>query len=268
MTLLDGDRQWLKSAYGSGRRVVGPENVALGALCVFDTEPRTFAPVQRRALVALARQASSQLETRRRLRDLELNERRPHSLSEQLDQFTYVVGHDLRAPIRRPAYFAGLMLEDYGDSNEEQRFYLTNIIEAGDQAKQLVHDRNEYVRLMQSGPGLRQRVSPRTAVDQVLALVNVQSELAVRAELNGVGELEGNEAAPRHILVNLVNNALKFATSRPARWPSSRGPMATRWRSTSATMGRAVRPASASASSDSSLAARTRATFTVSLPRD
>lgn len=46
------------------------DGFAIGTLCVIDREPRVLTPVQERALSALARQASAQLELRRMLKEI------------------------------------------------------------------------------------------------------------------------------------------------------------------------------------------------------
>lgn len=195
----------------AGAPLVTPEGVPLGTICAIDTAPRSFTPAQLGGLAALARRVVAQLEVRRRLGELELSQRRLESLNEQLDQFAYIVSHDLKAPIRHQASFAQLLLEDYAaDLDEDQTLYLTKIIEAGARAQQIISDLNTYVHTVQTAFGTRHELSLARVVEQVVELAEVPPHVTVAVELGGVDRVESNGTALRHILVNLLSNALKF----------------------------------------------------------
>lgn len=195
----------------AGAPLISPDGVPLGTICAIDTVARPFTPEQRTALATLAKQVIAQLELRRRVGVLELTRRRLQSLNEQLDQFAYIVGHDLKAPIRHQASFAQLMLEDYADRlDEDQRAYLDKIVAAGEVAQQIITDLNEYVHTVQTAFGTRHPLSLRRVVEQVVELAEVPEGLHLDVQFHGVDQVESNATALRHVLVNLLSNAIKF----------------------------------------------------------
>ena len=65
-----------KFRFYAGAPLASPEGAVIGSLCVMDREPRTLTADQEEALSILARQVMSQLELRRRSRDLQNSEQK------------------------------------------------------------------------------------------------------------------------------------------------------------------------------------------------
>ncbi len=71
----------------AGAPLIAPDSQALGTLCVVDREPHVLSPEQRDALQALARQAVSQLELRKKLRELASAIQERRQTLEEMDRF-------------------------------------------------------------------------------------------------------------------------------------------------------------------------------------
>ncbi|TNC67210.1 GAF domain-containing sensor histidine kinase [Rubellimicrobium roseum] len=98
----------------AGASLRDPAGVPLGSVCVIDTKPRPngLTKAQKAGLLALARQVSTLLETRRLLVEerhrMEVERKHERHVAELRERFIAVLGHDLRNPLA--AIDAGLRI--------------------------------------------------------------------------------------------------------------------------------------------------------------
>ncbi len=141
-----------------------------------------------------------------------------HSNAE-LEQFSYIVSHDLKEPLRKIAVFADRLLSlPTVDADVQAREYLDRMIGSARRMHDLIDDLLAYSRIS-SRAGPFRTVDLNESVRAVLQDLEITVEKAqARVE---VGELPAVEAEPRHIeqlLQNLIANSLKFRQpGRPVR---------------------------------------------------
>ncbi|EPR44517.1 integral membrane sensor signal transduction histidine kinase [Desulfovibrio sp. X2] len=128
----------------------------------------------------------------------------------EMENFTYSVSHDLKAPLRGIDGYSQLLLEDYGEKfDEDGRSFLRNIRHGTLQMHRLIDDLLEYSRL-ERRPFEYGTVDPRALFETLLAECGAAAEDVdlsldvrcgpVRADAKGLGMA----------LRNLVDNAVKF----------------------------------------------------------
>ncbi len=200
------------------------EGRLLGKFMIYYNAPHHFRPEELRPTQTIVTQVAFAIERRRTGENLErmVNERTT-SLREaiaQMEEFSYSVSHDLRAPVRAMQCYAEVLLEDYGTQlDDHAKKYLDRIIRGGARMDRLIQDILTYSRLSRREIKL-QPISldklTREIVQQYLdASPSDGPDISVEGYLPGV---IGHEASLSQAISNLLNNAVKFVA--PGTKPS------------------------------------------------
>ncbi len=157
--------------------------------------------------------------TERKLAERELA-RRAEELAHanaELEQFSYSVSHDLRAPLRSIDGFSQILLEDYADRlDEEGRSYLGRVRAASQHMGHLMDDLLDLSRVSR-GPLRTGRVDLSALAKEIVeeferSQPDREVEFIVAEDL----EAEGDARLLAVALENLLGNAWKFTSKKPA----------------------------------------------------
>ena len=164
----------------------------------------------------LSRMRSEAEESERRLnRELEQRiQERTSSLREaitQMEEFSYSVSHDLRAPVRAMQGYAMAIKEDYGDRLDKPgKDFLDRIVQSGFRMDRLIRDILTYSRVTRRDVDLHP-VSldklVRELLDQYPELSSHRADISIQGKLPDV---RGHEPSLSQVISNLLNNAVKF----------------------------------------------------------
>jgi PAS domain S-box-containing protein len=148
-------------------------------------------------------------------------EERTASLREaigHLEEFSYSVSHDLRAPVRAMQAYARALLEDYAERlGGEGTMFLQRIVESGARMDRLIRDVLTYSRLTRADIHLH-----RVDLDQFLPDIarNYPELEKPRAEIivkHPLAVVIGHEPSLSQTISNLLTNAVKFVA--PGTFP-------------------------------------------------
>ncbi len=218
--------------------LITPAGVAIGTLCVFDTEVGELSDASSRALDLLAHQVIDVLELRRVQRDL-------IESNAQLESFAMQVSHDLRNPLTALTGF----LELAADSPEmvdapRAAQSLARAEAAAGRMTSMVTDLLDFARMGGARPYMTQ-VDVSDTVDAVLedldgALTNTGAEVMVES----TSFVRADDTLLRVLLQNLIANAVKFtvAAERAPRIAVSVEVLSDGWRITVDDNGDALDP--------------------------
>jgi PAS domain S-box-containing protein len=132
--------------------------------------------------------------------------------NKELDEFTYVVSHDLQEPLRTLIAFSDFLLKDYGDRLDEQgQEYIRFLVEASRRMRALIQD---LLNLSRAG-----RVTEdfhEVCLDSLFEILQADFGELIRtrnARLDVRGPLPcvwGDRDRLRQLFGNLVSNGLKY----------------------------------------------------------
>ncbi len=135
--------------------------------------------------------------------------------NQELENFTYSVAHDLRAPLRSMGSFARIMMEDYADQlDADGQRYLNIIQQEARKMGQLIDDLLALARLGRKELGLTRLDLAELAQAVFDELKAACPERNLQIEVQPLPAVLGDRVMFRQLLVNLMDNAIKFTQNR------------------------------------------------------
>jgi len=146
----------------------------------------------------------------------------------ELEQFSYSIMHDMRAPLRSLLGFAHILLDEYDQTlNDEARFYLQHIAGSATRMDGMVRDVLNYSRVLH-GKFPMETVEIEPLLREILETYPLfrrhREEIVIEGDFPKV---EGNPAALTQCISNLIENAIKFVSRgiqpRVRVWAEAKG---------------------------------------------
>jgi PAS domain S-box-containing protein len=192
------------------------EGRLLGKFMVYYNVPHHFTPEELRPAQTIVTQVAFAIERRRTGENLErmVNERTA-SLREaiaQMEEFSYSVSHDLRAPVRAMQCYAEVLMEDYGAGlDDHAKKYLDRIIQGGARMDRLIQDILTYSRLSRREIKLQPISLDKLTRDIAAQYLDTRGSTAPEILVDGtLPSVVAHEASLSQAISNLLNNAVKF----------------------------------------------------------
>ncbi|WP_025761720.1 hybrid sensor histidine kinase/response regulator [Dyadobacter tibetensis] len=172
----------------------------------------TFTDINRQKLTheILERQVTKRTE------ELVTKNKELESTNHELQQFAWVVSHDLKEPLRKIQTFNNLIKDRYLAGNQEATTYLDRSIGASARMSLLISDLLDYSRL-----SVAAHFMPTNLNNMLHELIQDYEEIIeakqAKVSIDPIPEVETIPSQIRQVFQNLISNALKF--SRPGVAP-------------------------------------------------
>ena len=194
----------------AGIPLVNPAGFSLGTICVIDNEPRELTLNQLESLRALSRQVVNLFEFKKLNRNLKESQEEIQTRNSELEQFAYVVSHDIKSPLNNIIGLITILNEDqkgkFDDSGER---IVNHITESSLRLKSLIDGIiSHYI-------GVNIEVNTKKEIDVDLLFKEIIDLLDTKREyqITYTSEFKSivtNEVAIKQILTNLLSNAIKY----------------------------------------------------------
>jgi PAS domain S-box-containing protein len=192
----------------------------LGALALSYSEPQLFDADSRRFAETLADLCAQALERARLYHDMqqlnvELEERVVQRTAElerslkELDQFTYIASHDLKAPLRGVKQLSTWIVEDAGDTlPEDSKVHLAKMQSRIQRMEKLLDDLLMYSRIGRSYYGSLENIDTGALVQEIIELLAPPPTFTIMVQAE-MPSLTCSRMLLELVFKNLIENAIK-----------------------------------------------------------
>lgn len=152
---------------------------------------------------------SSVNELKRANLKLQKREQELEKLNKELEDFAYIVSHDLKAPLRAISSLASWILEDYKDKFDKEGLdNMQLLISRTKRMNSLIEGILEYSRAGKQKYNV-QEVNTKVIIDEVLDSLDIPESFSI--EKNNISQtVKYDEVRLYQVFQNLISNAIKY----------------------------------------------------------
>ncbi|HEY4156334.1 MAG TPA: GAF domain-containing sensor histidine kinase [Puia sp.] len=206
--LIAGDPELV---FYAGVPLVDPEGWLLGLLCVMDRKPGELSEMQQESLQMLAGQVLQLLKWRKAALDIEKLKEDLDETKYELEQFTYVISHDIKSPLSSIVLSAEMLRENFGDAIDENNDQLLNVLSrASFKIRNLVEAVHSFYRGKRVLNEPAEPFELRSSIESVVLLLKAGRSAQINYPAEDVF-MHGNRVALEQILINLLQNAIRYS---------------------------------------------------------
>ncbi|MGK4566265.1 histidine kinase dimerization/phospho-acceptor domain-containing protein [Flavobacterium sp. 3HN19-14] len=155
-------------------------------------------------------QENLELKVRERTRELSSKNEELELRNHELQQFSWVVSHDLKEPVRKIEIFTKIIKEKFLVADEKADDYINRTISSAGRMSKLITDLLEYSRL--SAKVKPEKTDLNNVVFEVLSdLDYLIEEKKATVKAQHLPVIPGVPSQLRQVFQNLIGNALKFS---------------------------------------------------------
>jgi signal transduction histidine kinase len=182
----------------------------IGLIALMDTKPMDNPEDLKTILQIVAVRVAHEIERNNYERELEDKNSLLEIKNKELEQFAFIVSHDLQEPLRTLTGFAGLLKEEFTEElNEEADQYLDFILQSSKRMQELISGLLNFSRIGKMRKPTA--INCNQIVKEVLSDMHFSIQQSnAQISVEDLPKLNGYTIELRQLFQNLISNALKF----------------------------------------------------------
>lgn len=194
----------------AGFPLVTDEGFPLGTLCVIDHEPKVLNQSQKRSLSALSNQVMNLLKLRKRTAELQKVVDELEEKNDELAKFAYIAAHDLKSPLNNISMLANFLTDEHGKKMGPEGHEITKLIKSSSNTlRNLIDGLLDYSRSESILKAEKSKIQPKQLKRTILDLFTFKHSVEISLKTS-LPQIWANRTVIEQILINLVNNAIKY----------------------------------------------------------
>lgn len=194
----------------AGIPLINPAGFSLGTICVIDHIPRELSEKQLDSLRALSNQAVKLLEFRKINKMLLESQKEIQTRNTELEQFAYIVSHDIKSPLNNIISLTAILKEDQREKIDKSgNQIITHIVNASLQLKSLIDGIISHYMGVNIVINDKKEIDVDALLKEIISLLDSRREFQITYS-SDVRSVKTNEAAIKQILTNLLSNSIKY----------------------------------------------------------
>ncbi|QNK77668.1 sensor histidine kinase [Winogradskyella undariae] len=195
-------------AFYAGVPLVNEEGYKLGTICVYDFKPRKLNASQIKAIKTLGQQVVNLFELKKRNDNLNTVKAELEQRNDQLKSFASLVSHDLKSPLSNIISLTDLLKEENQNNlSEDSLLYLEYIEDSTTILKDYIDGMLLYYTTNELLNSKKEDIQLKSIIEDIKQ-IHIGNNVKILYDNAIIYKV--NKAAITQILMNLVDNALKY----------------------------------------------------------
>tara|TARA_R110002124_G_scaffold138576_6_gene302281 strand:+ start:228269 stop:229471 length:1203 start_codon:yes stop_codon:yes gene_type:complete len=198
------------AVFYAGVKLVNPDGMPLGTLCIFDVKPRELTEKQKSALKSLAFQTMNLFEIRKKNIYLEKLQDELKLRNEELKNFAGVVSHDMKMPLANMIVTTDILRAKYSEHLDLQaQEYLGYLKQSSFTLSEYISGLLAHYESDKVSASYHETFDLHHLLEEIVELMNIDMNCDINFPETDI-LLTCNRAALEQIFLNLIGNSLKY----------------------------------------------------------